>query len=282
MVAFTVFWWPIYWYGIFYLVTFFAWYQFLLFVWKSKVFSQFKWLQSLLTDKIDDLVFVALLWVILWWRLGHVVLYELSYYISNPSEILSFWQWWMSFVGGVIWVILWLFWLTRKVWLKKKELFLLGDIILCIVPLWSMLGRIGNFLNQELWWLPVDQLQPLVQSLVKGVWLDYVYVTVDTQVRVNTNFFQSFTEWFLILCLTQFVFFTRYMKNNIRPGMITWLFFVSYGTFRFFAEYLKELPSTEMLGIFSISQWIMFVFVAIWCWFLVISQREDMFVSNKK
>jgi phosphatidylglycerol:prolipoprotein diacylglycerol transferase len=57
----------------------------------------------------------------------------------------------MSFVGGVIGVVLGIFRLAHKIKLPWKEMLLLGDIILCIVPLGSMLGRIGNYLNQELW-----------------------------------------------------------------------------------------------------------------------------------
>jgi phosphatidylglycerol:prolipoprotein diacylglycerol transferase len=274
MIAFTIFWRPIYWYGIFYLITFFCGYQFLLYLWKTKRFAQCKWLQSLLTDKIDDLVFVALLWVILWGRLGHVLLYEFSYYLTHPSEILSIWQWGMSFIGGVIGVVIGLIYLTKKISLSKTELFLLGDIILCVVPIWSMLWRIGNFLNQELWWLPVDNLPTTVQSIIKSVWLEYVYTSVDDQVRVNTNFFQSFLEWFVILCVTWAVMFGMYIKKHIRPGMITWLFFVLYGIFRFIAEFLKDLPVSEMKGVFSVSQRVMIGFILIWSYFLMQSKKN--------
>lgn len=261
-------------------MTFFSGYILLRYLWTTKVFSSYPWLQSLLTDKRDDLVLVALLWVILWWRLGHVVLYELSYYLSHPGEILQIWQWWMSFIWWVIWVVTWLFYLTKKLDLSKNELFLLGDIILCIVPLGSFLWRIGNGLNQELYGLPIDVLPEKIWWFIENIWLVRVYDSIDMQARVDTNTLQSTTEWAFILLFTWWILFGRYLKWLIRPWFITWVFFMLYGIFRFFSEFLKDLPAYEMRWALSVSQWIMFVFISVWYRFIWQSQKD--YLPNSK
>ncbi len=268
MIAFHIFGRPIYWYGIFYLMTFLGGYVCLWWLGRSGVFSHYTGLQRLLTDKRDDLMLVAMLGVILWGRFGHVVLYELGYYLEHPLQILQVRQGGMSFIGGVMWVVLWLLILARSLRLTKDELFLLGDIVLCIVPLWSLLWRWGNYLNQELRWIPEQQLEPMCAKHVQQLGLARVYDTVDSQLRVNTNLIQWLGEWLLLLVVNRSIMLGRYMRAKIQPWMITGVFFIGYGVVRFFAEYMKELPAYEYRGILSKSQRVMLLFVMTWVWFL--------------
>lgn len=280
MIAFEIFGWPIYRYGIFYLITFLTWYMLLMWLWKRKYFVDFPGVQKLLTDKIDDLMMVGLIWVMLWGRLWHVFLYEWWYYSQHLSEILQVWQWWMSFVWGFIWVTLGLLYLTWKMKLTKQEIFLLGDIILCIVPVGILLGRIGNFLNQELWWRPIYELSPSMTESLRMLWLTYVYESVDTLERVNTNLIQSGAEWLFLGICSRTVLFGQYIRNHIRPGLITGIFLMWYGIVRFFVEFLKELPAHEWRGILSVTQWVMIVFIV--CGVRITDKRQKEYISSRR
>lgn len=260
MIAFTIFWWPIYRYGIFYLVTFVFGYRFLYWLWTTRVFASYAWLQTLLTEKRDDLFLVGLLGVIVWGRLWHVLLYDRAYYSQNLSEIIMINQGWMSFIWGVVWVLVGILYMRWKLWLQKEEVLLLGDIVLCIVPLGIFLWRIGNFLNQELRWLPLAKLSSSWQQLFSALWLDYVYSSVDEQPRVNTNVIQSVLEGLLPLCIGMYILLKNYLRGSIRPWYITGLFFITYACVRFFVEFFKDMPPQEYLWSLTVSQYVMFLF----------------------
>jgi len=150
MIAFTIFWRPIYRYGIFYLITFLLGYFFLMRLWKTQKFASYSKVQWILTDGLDDMLLIALAGVILWWRLGHVFIYDWWYYSHHLGEIFQVRQGGMSFVGGFLWVLVGGSIFARIKKISMHEVFLMADIILCIVPIGILLWRIGNYLNQEL------------------------------------------------------------------------------------------------------------------------------------
>ena len=270
MIAFSVFWYDIYRYWIFYLITFLFWYFFLRFVGKKKYFKNYPWVQKLLTTWLDDFFLICMLGVILGWRLGHVFLYERWYFQDHLGQILNFRQWGMSFVGWVIGVTLWLIYITWKFNLRRKELFLLGDLVLCIVPLWILLGRIGNYLNQELIWRPLDDFSKSTQEFFIQRWLTTTYENVDSLRRVNTNFIQASAEGLLLLLINWTIFLTTTIKNKAFPWLISGVFLIGYGIVRYLVEPVKDLPTTEMLGYLSVSQWLMIGFIFVWCSILFI------------
>jgi len=234
MIAFSLFWWPVYWYWLFYLVTFVFGYALLYFLGKEQYFKKYPGVQTLLTTKY--------------------------YYSEHLLEILRIDQWWMSFIGWVIGVTVWLLWLFWKLRLSKKEFLLLWDIILCIVPVWIFLGRIWNFLNQELWWKELWSLSEFWRNTFTSQWLVSVYPKVDSSLRVNTNIIESILEWFIPMILNWLLLGYIYIKETIRPWLISWVFLVLYWISRFFVEFFKDLPPEEMYSFFSISQWIMIIF----------------------
>ena len=273
MVAFTVFWRPIYWYGLFYLMTFVIGYMFLFWLGKKKLFENYAWLQTLLTSKLDDLILVILAWVIVGWRLWHVLIYDRAYYSQHLLEILYVRQWGMSFIGWVIWVGLWLRLLMRSVKMSRKELFLLADVILCVVPIGIFLWRIWNFLNQELIWKPLSELSASCVTVIKKLHLNYTYDQIDMIERVNTNIIQSFGEWLLLVVVTRTVLFSRYLKNKVQPWLITGLFLIWYALVRFLVEFWKDLPAQEMWWVLSSSQRFMFLFFIVGIWFVQQSKK---------
>lgn len=98
MVAFEILGWPIYRYGIFYLITFVVGYAFLWRVGRQSFLDSYPRVQWVLQQKVDDLYLMILLGVIVGGRLGHVLLYEGAYYLQHPLETFYLWQGGMSFV----------------------------------------------------------------------------------------------------------------------------------------------------------------------------------------
>ncbi len=265
MIAFEILGRPIYRYWIFYLITFVVGYAFFVFFPRSWFFTKtkeirqrFQWLYHILKDDLDDIFLVIIVWVMAGGRFWHVFFYERHYYSQNLIEIVKINQGWMSFVGWVIGVVLGLLYLWRKHRLTKEEFILFWDLVLLIVPLWSLLWRIGNGLNQELYGKSIETLAlayPSAAQWIEKLWLVRIYDKIDSIERIDMNTIQSIWEWGILLLLTWSLFLIFYRKDpSIKPWLIAWCYLIGYGILRFFFEYWKELPSYEMRWIYSISQ----------------------------
>ena len=134
------------WYGLMYLVAFV---QFIL-LGRYRIRTR----PGLLTvEQLDDLLFYGMLGVILGGRLGQVLFYEPAYYLAHPLEILAVWKGGMSFHGGFLGVLA-----AMGLWSRKHRIawFDVTDFIAPLVPLGLAAGRIGNFINGELYGRPTD------------------------------------------------------------------------------------------------------------------------------
>ena len=132
----------IHWYGISYVVGIVA--AWLLLRWRAKKNPLLGWKQ----EHIDDMVFYATLGIIVGGRMGSVLFYNLPYYLDHPIDIFKINQGGMSFHGGLIGVLLAMVWFARK---TNSRLFNVIDFIVPVVPIGLGCGRIGNFINGELW-----------------------------------------------------------------------------------------------------------------------------------
>lgn len=192
--------------------------------------------------------------------MGHVLIYSLPYYLAHPAEILAFRQGGMSFIGGGIGVMLALVIYKKKLRLSFKEFLLLFDIVLVMLPVGIFLGRFGNFLNQELYGLPIQELinaHPYRETLtptLKTLGLIHTYPQVDQLPRINTNFLAMLGEGILLLMLNLFLFFKQKKKQNFLPGTITATFVLGYSVIRFFLEYLRADSQQERIGVATKSQ----------------------------
>lgn len=268
MIAFSIGSVDVYRYGIFYFIAFLAGYLFFHRIAKKDIFwKKFPHMQTFLQTNIDDLMLCLFFGVLLWGRLGHVVIYDLSYYLSHPGDIFQVWKWWMSFIGWIFGVTIALAVLAWKKHFTRKEFFLLGDLIFAILPFGIMVGRIGNFLNQELYGIIVSDWLPRLWyplfSLLHDLNIFHVYTQVDSFLRVNTNFLSSFFEWLVLLIITMSIIRKRVKSKIPQPGQIVGIFLIWYSAVRFCLEYLRADAQLEFHGRFSISQWF-------FLWFFVI------------
>jgi phosphatidylglycerol:prolipoprotein diacylglycerol transferase len=259
MIAFSIGSMDIYRYGIFYFLGFLAGYLFFQRIAKKNIFwTKFPRLQTFFQKHIDDLILCIFAGVLIGWRLGHVVIYDFQYYVQHPGEILQVRKWWMSFIWWMLWVVIAF---AALAWNKKfrfKEIVLLFDIILAILPFGIMLGRIGNYLNQELYgvvvtsWLP--RLWYPLFSILNDLNIFHVYPQIDSFLRLNTNFISIFFEWLVLLILTLSIIRTRVKTKAPQPGKIVAVFLLRYSSVRFILEYFRADSQLEFHWWFSTSQ----------------------------
>ena len=143
----------IHWYGITYLVAFG------LFLWLAALRVRQPWYAERGWDRreIEDLLFFGVLGVVIGGRLGYVLFYKPGYYAANPLEIFAVWKGGMSFHGGLLGVLaaVWFF-----AWKRGRPFFEITDLIAPCVPTGLASGRIGNFINGELWGRPAADRLP--------------------------------------------------------------------------------------------------------------------------
>lgn len=172
-------------------------------------------------DKLSDLVFWVALGVIAGGRLGYILFYDLGSYLSNPALVLKVWQGGMSFHGGLIGVLLAVWWFARR---NNKRFFELMDFVAPMVPIGLGAGRIGNFINAELWGRATD-----------APWA-MVFPTDPLQLaRHPSQLYQ-----FALEGVALFAILWLYSRKP-RPTMaVSGLFGVCYGIFRFLVEFVRE------------------------------------------
>lgn len=236
----------IHWYGLMYLIAFMS----VLWLGKLRIRRNLALDQaySLKESDLDDMLFYGALGVILGGRLGYVLFYQPGYYLSHPLEILALWQGGMSFHGGFLGVLAAMALFTRK---TGKRWLAIMDFVAPLVPLGLGAGRIGNFINGELWGRPTD--------LPWGV----VFQHADALPRHPSQLYEFGLEGialFLILWL---------YSSKPRPvGAVSALFLIGYGSFRFLVEFTREPDS--FLGVLalgmSMGQWLSLPMVLVGMW----------------
>jgi phosphatidylglycerol---prolipoprotein diacylglyceryl transferase len=188
--------------------------------------------------QFDDLLFYLILGVILGGRFGYVVFYKPSYYAAHPLEAFAIWQGGMSFHGGFLGVLAAAALYAR---IHRLDWLRLMDFIAPLVPLGLAAGRMGNFINGELWGRPTD--------LPWGM----VFRGAGDLARHPSQLYQFALEGLALFVLVW------WFSSRPRPrGAVAALFLLGYGVFRFIAEYARE--PDDYLGLlalgFSMGQWL--------------------------
>ena len=220
------------WYGLMYLV------GFVLFV----VLGKYRARQNLLTGwhprDVDDMLFYGVFGVILGGRLGYVLFYKPGYYFTHPLETLALWQGGMSFHGGFLGVLIALALFARN---RHKRWLDVTDFVAPLIPLGLAAGRLGNFINGELWGRPTA-----------APWA-MVFPQVDAQPRHPSQLYELGLEGLLL-----FAILWIYARRKRPLGAVSGAFLIGYGSLRFAVEFTREPDS--FLGLLALGltmgQWL--------------------------
>ena len=241
----------IHWYGLMYLTGFLAFLW--LGKWRATNGPQTGWQER----DIDDILFYGALGVILGGRLGYVLFYQLSYFLGHPLEIFALWQGGMSFHGGFLGVLLAMLWFAHK---TGKRWLSIMDFVAPMVPIGLGAGRMGNFINGELWGRATD------------VPWGMVFPKVDNLARHPSQLYEFGLEGVVLFSLLW------WYSSKPRPvGAVSALFLIGYGSFRFLVEFTREPDSflgTLALGM-SMGQWLSLPMVLVGIWMLVTASKKS-------
>ena len=240
------------WYGLMYLVA----------------FVQFLLLGRLLirrnpgvvtVDQLDDLLFYGALGVIIGGRLGQVLFYEPAYYLGSPLEIVAVWKGGMSFHGGFLGVLA-----ALALWARKHRQAWLDvtDFIAPLVPLGLAAGRLGNFINGELWGRVADPALP---------WAMIFPQAGDMAPRHPSQLYHVGLEG-----LALFAILWLYAGRQRPRGAISGAFLIGYGVFRFLTEFFRE-PDAGIFGhsyAVSMGQWLSLPMVLAGLWLMARAYRR--------
>jgi len=192
-------------------------------------------------EHVEDLLFYGVLGVIIGGRVGYCLFYKPGYYGSHPLEIFFVWQGGMSFHGGMLGVIL-----AMVLWARihKRPWLEVTDFIAPCVPTGLASGRVGNFINGELWGRVADSDLP---------WAMVFPQSGSLVPRHPSQIYQFLLEGLLLFALLWW-----FAKTPRPRGAVSGLFLMGYGVCRFTAEYFREPDAFLGLlsGGLSMGQWL--------------------------
>lgn len=203
----------VHWYGIMYLIGF-------SFAWLLGCYRARKPGSGWTTEQISDFVFYGALGVILGGRIGYMLFYDLPGFLHNPLILFRVWDGGMSFHGGFIGASLALWIYSRKL---KKSVWDLTDFAAPLVPIGLGAGRLGNFINGELW--------GRVTSMPWGM----VFPKAGVQPRHPSQIYEFLLEGVLL-----FIILWWYSSKPKPRFAVSALFLLCYGSFRFFSEFFRQ------------------------------------------
>jgi phosphatidylglycerol---prolipoprotein diacylglyceryl transferase len=188
---------------------------------------------------LDDLLFYCVLGVVLGGRLGYVLFYKFSDYLSDPIRILYVWEGGMSFHGGFLGVVLAMLWYARR---SHRRWLDVTDFLAPLTPVGLFAGRIGNFINAELWGRPTNVPWAMI------------FPTESTpQPRHPSQLYEAGLEGILL-----FIVLWVYARKPRPTGAVSAVFLLGYGVLRFLVEYTREpddFVGPLPLGL-SMGQWL--------------------------
>ena len=202
------------WYGMMYLVGFLG---AMLIANKAADNSNGVWTRN----EVSDLLFYGFLGVILGGRIGYVFFYQFDYFLAEPLYLFKIWTGGMSFHGGLLGVITAIFLFAKS---RNKSFLQVGDFVAPLVPIGLGMGRLGNFINAELWGRQTDVPWAMV------------FPTDSLQVpRHPSQLYEFFLEGVVLFVILYFV-----SRKPRSLGLASGTFLIGYGVFRTIVEFFRE------------------------------------------
>ncbi|AIO75344.1 MULTISPECIES: prolipoprotein diacylglyceryl transferase [Burkholderia] len=251
------------WYGLMYLVGFIA----AIVVGRIRLKLPHVAAQGWTAKDIDDMLFYGVLGTVLGGRLGYVLFYKAGFYLSHPLDVFKVWEGGMSFHGGFLGVTLAM---VLFAWQRKRHWLQVTDFVAPMVPTGLAAGRLGNFINGELWGRVTDPGAPWAMlfpgamrddaawlpkhpELVEKWHLADVFMQYQMLPRHPSQLYEIALEGIALF----FVLF--FFARKPRPmGAVSALFLIGYGLARFTVEFARE--PDDFLGLLalglSMGQWL--------------------------
>ena len=222
----------LYWYALAYVVGILAWWKIAAIALKKSAL----WVGNtppMQASKLEDLVTYLVLGIIIGGRLGYVIFYKPAYFLTNPVEILFVWQGGMSFHGGLFGVALagFLFFTRNSVAIRSG-----ADLLALGSPVGLFLGRIANFINDELWGRITDVPWGFIvtsreASIVCGE-------LISPCVRHPSQLYEAILEGLILFFLMIYLAFKKEVLKT--PGFLAGVFFIGYGLARCLVELFRQ------------------------------------------
>jgi phosphatidylglycerol:prolipoprotein diacylglycerol transferase len=242
----------IHWYGLTYLAAF----MLFLFLGARRVKLPHLAAAGWTRRDVEDMLFYGVLGVVVGGRIGYAVFYKPGEYLAHPLEIFMVWRGGMSFHGGLLGVIAAMALFGRQ---RKRSFLEVMDVVAPCVPTGLAAGRVGNFINGELWGRAADPSLP---------WAMVFPQSGSDLPRHPSQVYQFLLEGLLLFALLWW-----YGQRERARGQVAAAFVLGYGVLRFVAEYFREPDA--FLGILalgmSMGQWLCVPMIVLgaglWWWY---------------
>ena len=186
-------------------------------------------------EQVDSLLFNGFMGVFIGGRVGDVFFYNIDHFLQEPSYLFRVWEGGMSFHGGLIGVIIAMIWTSHA---QKRNFWQTADFVAPLIPFGLGLGRIGNFINLELWGRQTDVPWAMI-------------FPTDPQLlpRHPSQLYEAFLEGIVL-----FAILNIFIKKPRPMGSVAGLFLIGYGVFRFIVEYVREPEVENFFGVITRGQ----------------------------
>ena len=218
---------------------------------------------SMTRDQVYNMVVWAAFGVFIGGRLGYTLFYNFSYYVQHPANILAIWEGGMSFHGGLLGVIVALFWFSQRQGIPAYQV---ADLAAAATPIGLGFGRLGNFINGELYGRATD--------------VDWcmVFPNGGPACRHPSQLYEAGLEGVFLFTLLWVL-----AKTSPPPGTLFWSFITGYGVCRIVVEFVRE-PDAHLgfiLGSFSMGQLLSFPMIVVGVVMLAIGYQRRALMQAK-
>lgn len=230
-------------------------------------------------NEVETLLYVGFVGVFIGGRLGYVLFYNLPVFLNDPLYLFKVWDGGMSFHGGLIGVICAMIWFAKR---TKRKFFQVADFVAPLIPFGLGLGRIGNFINGELWGrVTLDTPWAFLFPTSRSADLQLVAQDPATLLPIIQEYgvlprHPSQLYEMLLEGVVLFIILNIFVRKSRPLGSVSGLFLIGYGAFRIIVEFFRQ-PDAQ-LGLFggvSMGQILSIPMILLGIIFMVWAYRQD-------